>query len=84
MNQPALALVSERRPPSRRPGSLRDGSSLDETAYGGFRRVSLAASLQVPGEKSGRVVPGKLRDAGVPAHVGVQRLLLGAERVEQV
>src|SRR5680860_993251 len=38
----------------------------------------------MPGEEPGRVVPRELRDAGVPAHVGVQRLLLGAEGVEQV
>lgn len=38
----------------------------------------------MPDEEPGRVVPRELRDAGVPAHVGVQRLLLGAEGVEQV
>ncbi len=42
------------------------------------------ASLQVPGEEPVRLLPGVLRDAGMPAHIGVQRLLLGAEGVEQV
>src|SRR5213080_3703720 len=42
------------------------------------------ASLQVSGEELGRGVPRELRDAGVPTHIGVQRLLLGAEGVEQV
>ncbi len=42
------------------------------------------ASLEVSGEKSGRVVPRELRYAGVPAHVGAQRLLLGTEGVEQL
>jgi hypothetical protein len=40
------------------------------------RRRGLAAAAPV--------VPLELRDAGVPAHIGVQRLLLGAEGVEQV
>src|SRR6266498_1722900 len=42
------------------------------------------ASLQVPGEEPGPVVSLELRDAGVPAQIGVQRLLRGAEGVEQV
>jgi hypothetical protein len=46
--------------------------------------VFCLASLQVPGEKAGRVVARELRNTGVPAHVGVQRLLLGPEGVEQL
>ena len=36
------------------------------------------------GEESGRVMPRELRNTGVPAHVGLQRLLCGGEGVEQV
>jgi hypothetical protein len=39
---------------------------------------------QMPGEELGRRVHLEPRDAGVPAQIGVQRLLLGAEDVEQV
>jgi ATP-binding cassette subfamily B protein len=39
---------------------------------------------QMPGDESGRVVRLEPRDAGVPAQIGVQRLLLGPEGVEQV
>jgi hypothetical protein len=38
----------------------------------------------MPDGESGRVVSCVLRDAGVSAHVGLQRLLLGAEGVEPV
>ena len=38
----------------------------------------------MPGEEPVPLVPLELRDAGVSAHVGVQRLFLGAEGVEQV
>ena len=38
----------------------------------------------MPGDEPVPVVALELRDAGVPAHIGVQRLLLGAEGVEQV
>ena len=38
----------------------------------------------MPGEEPGTGVDLELRDAGVPAEIGVQRLLLGAEGVEQV
>src|SRR5215470_8759063 len=38
----------------------------------------------MPGEEPGRVVHLEPRDAGVPAQIGVQRLLRGAEGVEQV
>jgi hypothetical protein len=38
----------------------------------------------VPDEEPGRVVPCERRDAGVPAQVGLERLLPGAEGVEQV
>lgn len=38
----------------------------------------------MPGEELGRGFPRELRDAGVLAQIGVQRLLLGAEGVEQV
>ena len=38
----------------------------------------------MPREKPRPVVHLELRDAGVPAHICVQRLLLGAEGVEQV
>jgi hypothetical protein len=42
------------------------------------------AKFQVLGEEAGPVVHLELRYAGVAAHIGVQRLLLGAEGVEQV
>jgi hypothetical protein len=38
----------------------------------------------VPREEPGPVIHLELRDADVPAQIGVQRLLLGAEGVEQV
>src|SRR4051794_28253389 len=41
-------------------------------------------SRQVPDEEARRGVPCGLRDAGVPAHVGVERLLLRPEGVEQL
>ncbi len=43
--------------------------------------------ITVPRCRGEEPVPGfalELRDAGVPAHIGVQRLLLGAEGVEQI
>src|SRR6195952_5954090 len=43
-----------------------------------------AALGQVPGKEPGPLVHLELRDAGVTAHIGAQRLLPRAERVEEV
>ena len=59
-------------------------SSVITNAKDALLRLGELASLQVPGEEPVPVVPLERRDAGMAAHVGVQRLLLGAEGVEQV
>ena len=57
---------------------------LADTAYRLLLALRRARLAQMPGEEPGRGVHLEPRDAGVPAQIGVQRLLLGAEGVEQV
>ena len=59
-------------------------SSVITNAKDALLRLGEPASLQVPGEEPVPVVPSNGGTPVWPPHVGVQRLLLGAEGVEQV
>src|SRR5690348_14671171 len=70
---PALVTPTPRRPRRYR---RTPGTAAVEAAAGG--------SVQVSGEEPVPGVPLELRNPGMASHVGVQRLLLGTEGVEQI
>jgi hypothetical protein len=78
-----LARHRSRLQAARRGRPRRTPTPLHTAPFPGDARVA-TTSLQVPGEEPSRAVHLEPRCTAVPTQVGVQRLLLGAERVEQI